>query len=98
MDRRLIFPQFQKATGEYDRKYFDNMVNMLNVLMTALRNPGEGRQSTLILTNLPSNDAGLEPGAIFVVNGVLRVPLVYSPYAAGVSSTGYVGTVTVTTA
>ena len=95
MDRRLIFPQFQKATGEYYRRYFDNLFNMLNVLMNALRNPGEGRQSTLVLTNLPSNDSGLEPGSIFVVNGVLRIPLLYSPYVAGVYGTGRVGSVTV---
>ena len=63
--------------------------------MNALRNPGEGRQSTLVLTNLPSNDSGLEPGSIFVVNGVLRIPLLYSPYVAGVYGTGRVGSVTV---
>ena len=69
---------------------------MLNVLMVALRNPGEGRQSTLVLTNLPTNDSGLEPGKIFVVNGVLRIPLPYSPYVAGVRATAKVGSVTVT--
>lgn len=96
MDRRLIFPQFQKAPSDYDSMYFNNMVNMLNVLMNALRNPGEGRQSTLVLTNLPSNDSGLEPGEIFVVDGVLHVPVPYRPYAAGVSATGRVGSATVT--
>lgn len=97
MDRRLIFPQFQKARGEYTRDYFDNMVNMLNVLMTALRNPGEGRQSTLVLTNLSNNDVGLEPGSLFEVNGVVYISVLYKSFVSGVAATGAVGTVSVTT-
>lgn len=97
MDRRLIFPQFQKPTENYEKRYFDNMVNMLNVLMVALRNPGEGRQSTMVLTNLPTNDSGLEPGSLFEVNGVLYISVPYRAFASGSSGTGRVGTVTVTT-
>jgi hypothetical protein len=96
MDRRVSFPQFQKAPDAYSSVYLNNLVNMLNVLMNSLRSPGEGRQTTLVLTNLPSNDSGLEPGEIFVVNGVLRTPLLYSPYASGVKATGAIGTVSVT--
>lgn len=97
MDRRLIFPQFQKPTEEYDKRYFDNMVNMLNVLMVALRNPGEGRQSTMVLTNLPTNDSGLEPGSLFNVNGVVHISVPYLAFVAGSAGTGRVGTVSVTT-
>jgi len=96
MDRRLAFPQFSKAPEEYVPRYFNDMVNMLNALMVSLRSPGEGRQTNLVLTNLPSNDSGLEPGTVFVVNGVLRVSLLYSPYVAGVKATGRVGSVSVT--
>ena len=97
MDRRLIFPQFEKAPSEYSSGYLNNMVNMLNVLMTALRNPGEGRQTTLVLTNLPENDVGLETGSIFQVNGVLYISVPYRAFVSGVSATGTVGSVTVTT-
>lgn len=96
MDRRLTFPQFQKAPSAYEANYFNNMVNMLNVLMIALRNPGEGRQSKMVVTGLQSNDYGLEAGTMFAVNGVLRVPLPYSPYVAGVRATTNVGNVSVT--
>ena len=37
-----------------------------------------------------------ENGTVFVVDGVLRVPVAHQPYAAGVLGTGQVGTVTVT--
>jgi hypothetical protein len=97
MDRRLIFPTFESPPEEYTKRYFDNMVNMLNVLMVALRSPGEGRQSTLVLTNLPTTDANLEPGSIFQVNGVLYVSVAYRAFVSGVSGTGRVGAVTVTT-
>jgi hypothetical protein len=97
MDRRLIFPQFQKARGEYDRTYFDNLVNMLNVLMNVLRNPGEGRQTTLVLTALPTNDYNLEPGSLFEVEGAVRISVLYKAYVQGVLGNGQVGTVSVTT-
>jgi hypothetical protein len=49
-----------------------------------------------VLTNLASNDFGLEPGTIFQVNGALRVSVLYSPYVAGLSASASVGSVTVT--
>lgn len=97
MDRRLIFPQFEIAPVDYRKKYFDNMVNMLNVLMNTLRSPGEGRQSTLVLTNLSNNDVGLEPGSLFEVDGVVYISVLYKSFVSGVAATGAVGTVSVTT-
>jgi len=96
MDRRTIFPQFQKATGEYNKLYFDNMVNALNGLMNVLRSPGEGRQTTMTLTNLPTNDYGLEVGGMFQVDGVVHVSILNKAYVGGVGGTTHVGTVSVT--
>jgi hypothetical protein len=96
MDRRLIFPRFENPPEDYNKRYFDNMVNMLNVLMNALRNPGVGRQTTMVFTDLPTNDSGLEPGALFQVNGVLYVSVANRSFAQGLSGTGRVGSVTVT--
>jgi hypothetical protein len=81
----------------YNEGYMSDLVRSLVSLVTYVRAVGEGRQTTIVLTNLAPNDSGLEPGTIFQVEGVLRVPLLYSPYAAGVSATGSVGSVTVTT-
>ena len=74
-----------------------DLIRSLSSLVTFVRAVGEGRQTTIVLTNLANNDSGLEPGTIFQVDGVLRVPLLYSPYAAGLRATGSVGSVTVTT-
>lgn len=97
MDRRLNLPVFGGPPPEYDRSFFDDMGRKLNQLMALIRTPGEGRNTTIVLTNLATADYGLEPGTIFVVGGVLRVALLNAPYLSGVSASGSVGTVTVTT-
>ena len=96
MDVRLIPPTFTRAPAQYDQLYFNDLVRALISLITYIQAPGEGRQTTIVLTNLASNDSGLEPGTIFQVNGALRVSVLYSPYVAGQSATGQVGSVSVT--
>lgn len=96
MDVRLIPPIFTRAPAQYDQLYFNDLVRALISLITYIQAPGEGRQTTIVLTNLSNNDSGLEPGTIFQVDGALRVSVIYRPYVAGLSSTGRVGSVTVT--
>jgi hypothetical protein len=97
MDVRLVFPRFTSPPADYDRKYFADLVRALDTLINVIQAPGEGRQTTIVLTNLANNDYGLEPGTIFEVGGALRVSVIYSPYPKGISSSGSVGSVTVTT-
>lgn len=97
MDRRLTYPVFGTPPSEYNRAYHDDVSRKLNQLIAALRTPGEGRNTYIVLTNLPTSDYGLEPGTVFSIDGMLRVSILNSPYATGVSSTGRVGTVSVTT-
>jgi hypothetical protein len=97
MDSRLVFPRFSAPPADYDRKYFADLVRALDNLVVVVQAPGEGRQTTIVLTNLSSNDYNLEPGTIFEVGGALRVSVPYSPYPAGIFSSGSVGSVTVTT-
>lgn len=96
MDRRLIPPVFSRAPANYDQLYFNDLVRGLSSFVTFVQAVGEGRQTTIVLTNLASNDYGLEPGTIFVVDGVLRIPLPNRPYVAGLSATAGVGSVSVT--
>lgn len=96
MDRRATFPVFGKAPNEYDAQYVDALVNSLASMMNVLRSPGEGRQTTMTLTNLPTSDSGLEEGALFQVAGAVRVSLLDTAYVGGNEATCSVGTVTVT--
>lgn len=96
MDRRLIPPIFTRAPAQYEQVYFNDLVRALISLIAYIQAPGEGRQTTIVLTNLANNDYGLEAGTIFQVNGALRVSLLNAPYVGGVGATGSVGAVTVT--
>ena len=97
MDVRLVFPTFSAPPREYDQKHIQDLVRSLDALVRVIKAPGEGRQTTIVLTDLRQNDYGLEPGTIFQVLGALRVSVIYRPYVAGLSATGSVGSVTVTT-
>jgi hypothetical protein len=96
MDRRLIPPIFSRPPATYDQLYFSDLVRGLISFVTFVQAVGEGRQTTIVLTNLASNDYGLEPGTVFQVDGALRVPIPNRPYPAGVQANAVVGGVTVT--
>ena len=96
MDRRISLPVFGRSPDAYSPQYMDDVVRMLNILTTLIRNPGEGRQTTMVLTDLPTTDYGLEPGALFQVDGAVRISLQNKPYVLGLSATGGVGMVSVT--
>ena len=96
MDQRVQLPTFPLPGSSYDQRYFADLINALNRMVVALRSPGEGRQTTIVLTNLQSNDSGLELGTIFQVDGALRVAVANRAYLAGKSAIGRVGTVAVT--
>jgi hypothetical protein len=95
MDVRLVFPTFSAPPREYDQRHIQDLVRSLDALVRVIKAPGEGRQTTIVLTGLQQNDYGLEPGTIFEVRGALRVSVIYSPYVVGLSATASVGSVTV---
>ena len=97
MDYRAVFPTFPRPPDEYGPRYFQDLARSLEALVAAIRTPGEGRQTTIVLTNLPSSDVGLEVGSVFEIGGVLHISKANQPYIEGVSSTGRAGQVTVTT-
>ena len=97
MDYRVVFPTFSRPPSDYDRKYFDDLIRSLDALVVAIRTAGEGRQTTIILTDLQSNDSGLSPGTMFEVNGALRISKLNLAYLQGSSGKGHAGSVSVTT-
>ena len=97
MSRNLVRPFFPIPPQGYEQSYFNEIIRSFAVYLDQMQNPGEGRHTDLVLTDLQSNDSGLEEGSIFVVDGVLRIPSPFEPFAAGVLGSGLVGTVTVTT-
>lgn len=95
--RSTTLPFFPNPPKDYDQKYLAEIIRAFSLFMRQVQNPGEGRATTIVLTTLQQNDFGLEPGAIFVVDGQLRIPLINSPYVEGVRSVASVGSVVVST-
>lgn len=97
MDVKTPLPIFPPPPDAYSRTYLTDLVAALNRMSFIIANPGEGRQSRLVITNLTSTDYGLEVGTLFQVDGVVRSVVANRAYPPGLSATGSVGTVAVTT-
>jgi hypothetical protein len=97
MSRNLVLPFFPVSPQEYDQVYMDEVVRAFSVYLQQMQNPGEGRNTQLVLTNLQTDDVGLETGALFQQSGFVKITLIDTPHVRGSSATGGVGTVTVST-
>ena len=97
MSRNLILPFFAVPPTQYDQQYFANLTRSFAIYMEQQQNPGEERATRLTLTDLPTDDSGLETGALFQQDGFVKITLSNKPHARGSAGTGGVGSVTVTT-
>ncbi len=97
MSRNLILPFFAVPPAQYDQQYFANLTRSFAVYMEQQQNPGEERATRLTLTDLQTDDSGLETGALFQQGGFVKVTLGNTPHVRGSTGTGGVGTVIVVT-
>jgi hypothetical protein len=97
MSRNLVLPFFPVAPAQYDQRYFNEVVRSFSTYLEQMQNPGEGRHTFMVLTNLQTDDSGLETGALFQQGGFVKVTLIDMPHVRGSSATGSIGAVTVTT-
>lgn len=88
-------PFFPTPPGEYNRQYMAQLVRAFSVFVQQVNNPGDAIFLTLRLTNLPTNDQGLQTGDLFQQEGFVKITQANTPHVAGVSGTSAVGTVTV---
>ena len=95
--RNLPAPFFPYPPDSYDQNYFSDIVRSFSLYIEQQRNPGEARATKMTFTNLPSgNDTTLENGALFEVDGVVKISKVNRPHCASNSATSGLGSVTVT--
>ena len=95
MSRRLTRPFFPVPPQQYMQNYFAELVRSFSVYLEQMQNPGDLRATTLTLTDLQSDDVGLETGALFQSGGFVKIALSNSPNLRGSVGTGQVGQVTV---
>tara|TARA_R100000544_G_scaffold27279_1_gene14166 strand:- start:499 stop:813 length:315 start_codon:yes stop_codon:yes gene_type:complete len=102
MSRNLTKPFFARPPDEYDPKYMSDLVLSFALYLEQMQNPGEGRHTTLTLTNLQTDDQGLPPGELFNYHdasgmmGFVKIAVADISNLRGNSVTGGVGAVTVT--
>jgi len=103
MSRNLVLPFFPVPPEEYNQEYMAEIMRSFSVYLTQIQNPGEGRNTTLSLTNLQTDDQGLAPGELFEYRdasgmmGFVKIALANISNLRGIEATGGVGSVTVTT-
>lgn len=97
MSRNVPAPYFPIPPREYDPRYFSEVIRAFSVFLEQTRNPGEGRNTFGVFTDLQADDVGLETGAIFNHGGYVKIAELNTPHVRGSAGTGSVGSVTVTT-
>ena len=101
MSRNLTQPFFPTPPAEYSRDYFDGIARSFTTYVGNMQNPGEGRNTGLNLTNLQTDDQGLEVGELFNYRdasgrmGYVKITLADTPNLRGNTATGGVGAATV---
>jgi len=96
MSRNLVLPYFPVPPAEYNQDYLSEIVRSFSIYLIQMQNPGEGRNTGLVLTNLQTDDSGLETGALFQQEGFVKISLINRPHVRGQQATSSVGSVTVT--
>lgn len=97
MSRNLVRPFFPEPPREYSNRYFSELVRSFSTYLVNMQNPGEGRNTFGVFTNLQTDDSGLETGAIFNHGGYVKITQENTPHVRGSAGIGSVGSVTVTT-
>ena len=97
MSRNLALPYFPIPPQSYDQRYFAEVIRAFSVYLEQSQNPGEGRNTFIVLTALQTDDVGLETGALFQQGGFVKIALANAPHVRGSSALGSVGSVTVVT-
>jgi hypothetical protein len=98
MSRNLVRPFFPEPPREYSSRYFSELVRSFSTYLINMQNPGEGRNTFAVFTNLQTDDVGLETGTIFNHSGYVKISTSENtPHVRGSAGIGSVGSVTVTT-
>jgi hypothetical protein len=97
MSRNLVRPFFPEPPREYSSRYFSELVRSFSTYLINMQNPGEGRNTFGVFTNLQTDDSRLETGAIFNHGGYVKITQENTPHVRGSAGIGSVGSVTVTT-
>ena len=97
MSRNLPLPFFPIPPNQYTPQYFAEVVRAFSLYMEQIQNPGDGRFTTIVVTDMPDNDVGLEQGSLYKHGGYVMISELSRSAVSGSSMTVTAGSVTVST-
>tara|TARA_R100001015_G_C4633092_1_gene197548 strand:+ start:4294 stop:4593 length:300 start_codon:yes stop_codon:yes gene_type:complete len=93
--RDLASPRLPLPIGEVDQTYIIDLVRVLDFFIQQSDNPGEGRNTKIVFTNMPTSDVGLEEGTLYRIGNDVKISLINIAGVDGSSGTATLGSVTV---
>ena len=93
--RDIASPSLPLPIGDVDQTYIIDLVRALDFFIQQSDNPGEGRNTKLVFTAMPTSDVGVEAGTLYRIGNDVKISLLNIAGTDGVSATNSVGTVTV---
>ena len=93
--RNLASPRLPLPIGDVDQTYIVDLVRALDFFIQQSDNPGEGRNTKLVFTDMPTSDVGLEAGTLYRFGNDVKISLINIAGVDGISVTATLGTVTV---
>lgn len=98
LQTEVIIPRFPRPGGEgITDSYIDQLIAALEEAIDTLNSTRQRNFTEINLTNTQTHGAGLRIGDVFTDTGILSIVQAGIGYAAPLSMTGSVGTVSITT-
>jgi len=91
----VVPPRLPQPNGQLSIEYMYDLVSVLDVFIQQQNNPGEGRNTKIVFTALPTSDVGLEAGTLYRIGNDVKVSLLNIAGVDGISATISLGSVTV---
>lgn len=92
---RTAIPFFPNPPEKYHRAYMADIQRAFGQFVQIVLNPGEDRVTSLVITNMASDDVGLEPGTLYKSGNVVLISQWNIAAVRGSGAVGATGTVTV---
>lgn len=73
MSRLNNFPFFPEPPAEYSPQYISQITRAFSIFAQQVQNPGEGRFTKVVLTDLPTSATGLEVGTLWNDSGTVKI-------------------------
>tara|TARA_R100000773_G_scaffold42366_1_gene39547 strand:- start:651 stop:947 length:297 start_codon:yes stop_codon:yes gene_type:complete len=93
--RDIASPRLPLPVGDVDQAYIVDLVRALDLFIQQSDNPGEGRNTKLVFTAMPTSDVGLEVGTLYRFGNDVKISLLNIAGVDGLTATATLGSVTV---